>query len=308
MCWSKQQAVVGGQSVWSRASYLRAAWLRCLERELRSHKARWIVSMSSSACGSTASPHCFEFDHDLHFLGRSTRASVSCTAVGARIVTSGGTPADFINAFGLRRNTSAQFGLTARAFHNHRIRVAALPIVYRGSIQNTTRVDFGPHGAIGLNGVQVDSEVTWKSTRIGYEWDAMARNSGFVGVSVDFNHSGLSANAHAPGFRGIQEVAFARTLNIPTVGVAGERRFSRYLSAGGNVAAFRLDRWRSETFRSIDVFATANIVRWIGARIGYRSLALDYEITSGSQDGSMVYRESGDVCTRAPYVGAVVRF
>ncbi len=157
------------------------------------------------------------------------------------------------------------------------------------------------------------AKATWNTFRAGYEWDVLDREAGHIGITVDLHRNGLGATARLQDNprAGFARFDYTHRLTIPTIGVAGEKSLTRWLSVSGDIVLLRLDRRRSGKFRDVDVFATARMTQWLGARVGYQTRLLDYAITSESNAvpaGSVVHEETGRLRSQAPYVGLAVRF
>ena len=249
-----------------------------------------IISSSTTTCTNSAS--------------RLT-INVPCTDSAATHFTAGGKLADLVGTFGLHSAASGQFMAVVRVIGNQKVRFRMLPAAYDGRAA-TIPFPFGGPGDIETNGGgrQSPAKVTVRAVHVGYEWDVRATRVGYVGVTGELNYNRLSVNADSN--TGLSLV-YAHALTVPTVGVVGEGYLTKYLSAGGDVTLLRLDRQRTETFRDVDIFATANILRELGVRIGYRSTTLDYTTTKEPEE-SRILVDTGHVRTAGPFISVVVRF
>ena len=255
-----------------------------------------VISTKTTGCRTSTRPP-----------GAIVAPSIACTDPTAVQTSLGFSGLDLVRAFVLGRSASSQFRAVATIARRHKIRLSVLPTAYAGTTNLSRPVSL--QGASFGIGARITTHANWTFLRFGYEWDAIRRNRGFLGIVADLNHSGISFTVDAPTFNGsTQTGSYDRTINVATAGVAGELRLMRYLSLAGDVAMMRLDNPRAGVFTpDVNVFATIDLRRNIGVRVGYRSVKFDYELTK-HPDESTIVEDAGSLKMQAPYLGAVFRF
>lgn len=236
-----------------------------LNANLTSPSPELVPSGSSTMCASRVSP----------FL------AVACSG------------ADLANVFQLDHSgVSGDFGVVTRIYKSHMVTAGFTSEVYRSETTPAILLLIARNIDIfGTNNPVTIANAKWRRARAGYRWDVLETPRGRLGVDANVNYSRMSAFAGLRDFPAGPSLQYARTLVVPAFGAAGEAAFTRYVSAGGDIA---LSRWRAVGFRDLHVFAVVNIVRRVGARIGYR--------------GTTVNQGTGHLKTKGPYVGTVVRF
>ena len=249
-----------------------------LNADLTSPSLELVPSASGAMCASRVSP----------FL------ELACSGV------------DLANVFQLEHSgVSGDLGVVTRIYKSHKVTAGFTSEVYRSETTPTVLLLIARFSDIfGTKTPVTIANAKWRRARAGYRWDVLETPRGRLGVDANINYSRMSAFAGLRDFPTGPSLQYARTLVVPAFGASGEAAFTRYFSAGADIA---LSRWRAVGFRDLDVFAVVNIVRRVGARIGYRETTVNQH-TDAPEGASPINVGAGHLKTKGPYVGTVVRF
>ena len=212
------------------------------------------------------------------------------------VLTSGtlGTPVDFVNTFEVEKKRFRDFRVVLKPGRRHKIRFGSTPIKYDGTATLTQTIRF--RGQTYSVGVPTTAELKWTLMRIGYEWDPIATNMGFVGLFADLKYNRMNAELTAPL---VVTQTFERNVTVPTVGGIARGYLSPNISATAEFTGLKFDRDDfNAKFYDFDLYGTANFGRSFGLQFGYRRLTVDYIIES----------DVGDLKLKGLYWGAVTRF
>jgi hypothetical protein len=214
------------------------------------------------------------------------------------ILISSGTQAttiDLINQFAIEKERVREFRVVLKASQKHKIRFSTVPIDYTGNATLNQTIVF--RGQTYTVGVPTTAELKWTLMRIGYEWDPIATNMGFVGLFTDVKYNKMTATLSAPAPIGTQ--TFERNVPVPTIGGIARGYLAKYVSVTGEFTALKLNKSSfNAKFYDFDLYGTANFGQYVGAQFGYRSVTVDYVIDD----------DTGNLKMKGPYFGGVLRF
>ncbi len=206
-----------------------------------------------------------------------------------------GSDIDFANDLGIERQRFGEVRLVLRPAKKHKFRGQFLPMSWTAeSILNRTVVFNGIQYDVGTPVASTLNLTTW---RLGYEYDFITRDRGFLGALVEAKYT--SVQAQIESVLGT-EYAQART-PIPALGLIGRGYLARNVSVTGEVTAFRLPNISDEyggNYLDFDVAATLNLVEQFGIQAGFRSITVFYKVED----------DTGNLKFRGPYLGGIVRF
>jgi hypothetical protein len=204
---------------------------------------------------------------------------------------------DFVREFGIEDQRFSEFRIVARPGRKHKIRFSRVAARYDESAILQRTVTFG--GRTFTIGAPATADLRWDLYRIGYEWDFVARDRGFVGVIAELKHNKVSADLAAAGFG---SEFYEATAPVPTVGVIGRGYPHRAVSITAELTGFKLPDFVSEEFEAklfdFDLYGTVSIGRHVGIQGGYRSVVAEY----------LVDDDAGDLKLKGLYFGGLVRF
>jgi hypothetical protein len=206
---------------------------------------------------------------------------------------------DFVDDLGIEKDTFRQIKVVLRPATKHKFRFEYTPISY--DAEAVIRRDVIFNGITFPVALPVQTELTWRAYRFGYEWDFLYHDRGFLGVVLEAKYTDVSAT-----LTNIIDEEFARArAPIPAIGAIGRVYVIRNLSITGEFTAFRLpeiDEDYDARFYDFDLYGTVNFTDHVGVQGGYRSLTMFYRIVDGGETNE------GDMKMRGPYFGGVLRF
>lgn len=212
-----------------------------------------------------------------------------------------GDQVDFVNTLGLPKTKFKQLKFVLRPGVKHKLRFEYTPIKYNG--QQAVATSFVFNGQRYSIGLPVTSEVFWKAYRIGYEYDFIYRNRGFVGFLAETKYTDITATLTA-SFAGLSRTEFTHARGpIPSIGVIARGYVVPNISITGEFSGFPeigttgSSRYGGKYY-DFDLYGTVNFTDHVGAQVGYRSLDVLYKVDS----------DNGTMKLKGLYFGGVARF
>jgi hypothetical protein len=191
---------------------------------------------------------------------------------------------DLAGDFGFEEQRFREFRATVKFAKKHKARFQYTPMVYTAESVLTRDIDFG--GETFPISLPIESELSWKVWRFGYEWDFIYTSRGFLGVLVEARQTELkasiqsilasaeaSAEAPVPGIGVV-----ARVYPLPDLAVHFE--FSG-MSVGDLIEGVE------GTNTEMDLSATINITNNFGGLFGWRRTNTD--LTIDNDRGSLTF-------------------
>lgn len=210
-----------------------------------------------------------------------------------------GTQIDVVADLGLVDDRFPEFRAVLRPGRKHKLRVSYVPIEYEAETVLSRNIIF--NGILFPVRVPVRSNLEWKVWRVGYEWDFVYRDRGFVGLLLEAKYT--QASARLSTFLASE---FTRAkAPIPAIGGIARGYLFRNIAVTGEVSGFKLpgdilkgDKEQTGSYLDFDVYATLNVVNNLGVMAGYRRVDVEYRVD----------QDLGDLTFKGFYVQAVVRF
>lgn len=200
---------------------------------------------------------------------------------------------DFVQEFGIEDEWFPAFRLALGRSHKFRLSYVKFSYEADATIQRT----FTFQGRTFTVGAPASTDIEWDLWTVGYEWDFVSRDAGFVGVIADLKYNKVKASVDSPLLT--STAATDTTAPVPTIGLAWRANPSPVFAIGGEFAGFKLDRDDFNVkFTDFDIYGMVNVHRNVGAQVGYRSVVADY----------VVDEDSGDLKMQGPYIAGVLRF
>ncbi len=206
---------------------------------------------------------------------------------------SGISEVDFVQEFGIEDKWFP--GFRASLGRSHKFRLSHVKFSYDATttIQRTFRFQ----GRTFTVGAPASTDIEWDLWTVGYEWDFVSRDAGFVGVIADLKYNKVKASVESALLS--SPAATDTKAPVPAFGLNWRANPSPAFSIGGEFALFKLERDDFNVkFTDFDIYAMVNFKRNLGAQAGYRSVVADY----------VVDEDSGDLKMQGPFVAGVVRF
>ena len=207
-----------------------------------------------------------------------------------------GTSIDFTTDLGIAAKRFGELRVRLRPGRKHRFRIDYVPISYAATLVIERRLVF--RGIAFDVGVPVSSTITWKTWRLGYEYDIIHRSRGYFGLIVEAKYTDVEASIDTAFAR-----EFARARGpVPAVGAVMRIYPIRVVGITAEFTGFRLPEGVSGSYGGqyvdFDIYGTLNFTETIGAQIGYRSVDLN----------GFFETDSVDLKLEGMYVGALLRF
>ncbi len=185
---------------------------------------------------------------------------------------------DGVKDLGMGTTSFKELRLVLRPATKHKFHLDYIPIHYEADTILTRSVVFnGQEYHVGL---PVISTLNWRALHIGYEYDFLYRDRGFIGFVMQAKYSDVEVNLASPT---TTEYAHARA-PIPALGGVGRVYVVNNISITAEVTGFKLpqsvDTKNHSTghFIDFDLYGTVNFVNNVGVQIGYRSIDVMYHI------------------------------
>ncbi len=207
-----------------------------------------------------------------------------------------GTPIDLVADLGVARERFREFRFVGRLARKHKLRVQYLPVRYAAEAVLARDLVF--NGVRYRLGVPVSAGLTWRTWRLGYEYDVVARERWLAGLILEAKYTDVEMRLDSP-----LAAEFARARGpIPALGGLVRAYPVSNAALTLELTAFRVPEQLDDDIRGqyvdLDVYGTLNFSQNFGLQLGYRSIDVSY----------LVDRDSGDLSLKGFYYAAVVRF
>jgi hypothetical protein len=208
-----------------------------------------------------------------------------------------GTVVDFERDLGILSQRLSELRVALRPARKHKFRVDYLPIGYSVEGHLLTR-EIIFNGQVFTPNIPVNVEADWDTWKVGYEYDFIYRDRGYVGVTFDVKYTKASIDFESP-----VTSEFARaSAPIPGIGAVGRGYLARNVAVTGEFSWFKIpdseSRDYSGHYYDFDFYGTINFNRNVGVIGGWRRLDLGY----------IIELDAGDLDMTGLYFLGVVRF
>jgi len=207
-----------------------------------------------------------------------------------------GSKIDFVTDLHIEKTTFREFRLVLRPSTRNKFRFEYTPIKYESQATLTRNLIF--NGISYPLSLPVQTELSWKAYRFGYEYDFVYTDRGFVGLLLEAKYTDVETtlrNAIA------SEFVHARA-PIPAIGVIGRAYPAANISITGEFSFFKWPNSIREDYEAkyydFDLYGTVNFTDLFGAQVGYRSFDVFYHID----------KDEGALTLRGLYFGGAARF
>jgi len=143
----------------------------------------------------------------------------------------------------------------------------------------------------------VDSKLTWKVWRLGYERDFLYSSRGFMGVVLEARKTELTAEVESLAISG----SVAAEAPLPAIGLVTRVYPLPDLAVNFELTGFKMPEFQGKyegTYMDLDLSATVNFTNNLGVSFGWRMLDTNIRI---SQD-------FGDLKFSGFWFGGAVRY
>lgn len=207
-----------------------------------------------------------------------------------------GTDVDLVEDLGIEKKNLGKVNVVLRPATKHKFRFEYLPIQYEA--ESTVRREFVFNGQRYRVGLPVNTQADFKTYRVGYEYDFIYRDRGFVGALIDVKYTDVNVALSSV----IGDEFTTAVAPIPTIGLVGRGYILKNLAIGGEFSYFRIPENASDDYdgryRDFDVYGTFNVTNNFGATVGFRSVDVFYKADN----------DTGALTFNGLYLTGVVRF
>lgn len=206
-----------------------------------------------------------------------------------------GSRVDLTSDLSLEHARFDDFRFVIRPATKHRIKFEYTPIAFTGSGVLSRDITFA--GKVYPISLPVDSTLSWKVLRLGYEWDFFYRPRGFVGVLVTGGYTQLDA-----GINSI--IGSAETTGhspLLEIGAAGRFYPIRHLAINVEGSGLKLTNLEPDSLLKTmnwDLSATYNITNNFGVSGGWRRMDTSIKVKG----------DSGELDFKGLWIGGSVRY
>jgi hypothetical protein len=183
-----------------------------------------------------------------------------------------------------------------RPARSHKFRLNYIPVDFTQS--TTLKQDIVFNGIRYALNLPVNSVLDWKTYEIGYEYDFVVKNWGFVGFDLMAKYTDVQVSLASPV---ATEFAHARG-PIPALGGIVRYYVVPNIAITGEISGFKIpdsiDSRYNAHYVDLDIYGTLNFTNYIGVKGGYRSRDVGY----------LIKADSGQFTMRGIYFGAVLRY
>jgi hypothetical protein len=206
-----------------------------------------------------------------------------------------GSRIDFVEDLGIEKKWFKQLKVVLRPSEKSKFRFEYTPIRYEASKVVQRNLVF--NGILFPVSVEVDTSLTWRAFRFGYEYDFVSRDRGFVGLVLEAKYTDVKAE-----LTNQLDNEFVRArAPIPAIGIIGRGYVVPNVAITGEFTFFKIPDISEDyggNYYDLDIYGTVNFTPNVGAQVGYRSFDVSY----------IAERDNGDLRIRGLYFGGVVRF
>lgn len=198
---------------------------------------------------------------------------------------------DFAEEFSLDDKRFTDFRLVFKPARRHKVRFAYVPMRYDQAATLVRPILFNGRTYSGSAAL----DIKWNLWQLGYQWDFMTRERGFLGVIGELKYNDIRGTVRSVGRSDSAE----SKAPVPTIGIIGRGYVHRNVAISGELSGIKVpgDSFDVSLF-DFDISATASLSRHFGVQGGYRAITADY----------VVDEDTGDLTMRGIYIGLVSRF
>lgn len=202
---------------------------------------------------------------------------------------------DFQSDLGYKQTKFGDFRMVLRPSRKSKFRIQYTPIAY------TASADF--QRDIVFNGIKfpvslpVRSTFEWKVLRIGYEYDFVANDRGFVGMLIEGRYTKFKTELTSA----IAEEYTVAKVPLPAIGAVGRVYIIPEIAVNFEVSAFKFPEvdpdYRANYF-DWDIHGTFNFNDYVGVQVGWRRMT----------SYIFIENDTGDIKFQGMWFGAAVRY
>jgi hypothetical protein len=196
---------------------------------------------------------------------------------------------------GYRQTRFKDLRLVLRPGRKSKFRFQYTPISYTAATNFSRDIVF--NGIKFPVSVPIDSTFEWKVMRVGYEYDVVYTDHGYVGLLLEGRYTQFSA-----ALSSILASEFTRVkVPLPALGVVGRAYVAPGVAINFEVSGFQLpeiDPKYDANYYDWDIHGTVNFTNNVGVQIGWRRMTTYL----------FVEQDTGDLKFQGMWFGAAVRY
>jgi len=202
---------------------------------------------------------------------------------------------DFQSDLGYRQTKFGDFRMVLRPSRKSKFRLQYTPIAYTASTDFTRDIVF--NGIKFPVSLPVKSTFEWKVLRIGYEYDFVANNRGFVGMLIEGRYTNFRTELESA----IASEYTVAKVPLPAIGAVGRVYVIPEVAVDFEVSAFKFPEvdpdYRANYF-DWDIHGTFNFSDYVGVQVGWRRMT----------SYIFIQNDTGDIKFQGLWFGAAVRY
>jgi hypothetical protein len=202
---------------------------------------------------------------------------------------------DFTSDLGYQQTRFGDMRLVLRPSRKSKFRIQYTPIAYQASTDFKRDIVF--NGIKFPVAIPVESTFEWKVLRIGYEYDFVSNDRGFVGVLLEGRYTQFRSEISSI----IAEEFSVVKVPLPAIGAVGRVYVIPEVAVDVEVSAFKfpdVDPKYQASYFDWDIRGTFNFTNYVGAQVGWRRMTSFINIE----------QDTGDLKFQGIYFGAAVRY
>ena len=192
-----------------------------------------------------------------------------------------GSRVDLVDDLGFGEARFRNFRFTLRPGRKHKIRFQYTPLTYEASGVLARQVTFAGHTFDAA--LPIDSKLSWKVWRLGYEWDFLYRPRGYMGVVVEARKTELTAELASLAVSG----SVAAEAPLPAIGLVTRVYVLPDLAVNFELTGLKMPEYQGKyegTYMDLDLSATVNFTNNFGASFGWRMLDTNIRVNQDFGD------------------------
>lgn len=208
-----------------------------------------------------------------------------------------GDDVDLVNDLGIAQKRLRELRLVLRPARKHKFRFNYTPMEYTAESRVARAFTF--NGLRYNVNLPVNTTASLTTYRVGYEYDFIYLDRGYVGVLFDLKYTEVDVHLDSP----LGQEFFVAPAPIPTIGFVGRGYIVPNISVTGEISFFKVpENLGGEDFGGrywdLDIYGTVNFNDYVGAQVGYRTVDVDY----------FADLDAGNLNFKGLYFGGVLRF
>jgi hypothetical protein len=201
---------------------------------------------------------------------------------------------DFVSDLGFEKTRFKDFRIVLRPARKHKFRAQYTPITYMADTLLKRTVVFN---GIRFDAIPVTAQFDWKVWRLGYEYDFIYRDRGFIGLLVD-----VRATEFLASLKSIGRAEFVSAkVPLPALGLVGRGYILPGLALHFEVSGMKappVDPDYDANYFDWDIHSTINLTNNVGFEVGWRKMTTYINIEN----------DKGDFKFQGMWFGAAVRY